>query len=919
MNPIRIFIFSALVLWFESSALCTNYTVTSTADSGLGSLREAITNANSVFGADNIYFNIPNTDPGYNATEGVWVITLASPLPYCLYGSTNIDATTQTTNQGNTNPFGPEIVITGGGTVDHSFLLVSPGNTIKGFCISGFINGIQIGNNTATGNLITQNYIGTNAAGDTIAANGYGIAIGMSAAGNNITNNLLSGNTDGGIVISDAGTTTIKGNKIGTDRTGMFIIANSYGVVINNGSGNIVGGTSPAERNLISGNTNGGIIINTTVSTGNVVTGNFIGTDITGVARLDNGNGIMIVNSGGNTIGGNIPGKRNIISGNTEIGVILNGTGTRNNTIIGNYIGTDSTGTQILYNHGGIALKSHANSNIIGGITAADRNILSGNIEIGLYIEASDSNVIKGNYIGPDVSGITALTLGDTMFQANGMEFNTVSSHNVLGGTNANERNVISGNRVYGVIYYGQAIDNSTIGNYIGTDATGNVRMPNATGICVDGASNHNKIRNNVLSGNVSYGIFIVTTGTYYNEFTGNLLGTNAAGTDTVPNDIGLLLGGGARYNMIGGSTANDRNVFSGNHYEGIEVADIGTSYNTIKGNFFGTDITGTLAIPNRVGLGLATNPSKNTIDSNVISGNTNLGLIIFEHADSNIVTNNKIGVAVNGVSPLGNGSAGILLYNNVKHTKIGLPGKGNIIANNDSSGVVIDGTDSQYNTISCNSIYHNDFLGIEIFPPGPNANDVGDLDNGANDLLNYPVITTAGYFSGTGQTTIFGNLDTQNPQCAKVEFFKSDNDSFGYGEGKTYLGSCSVSYSGTFWCAFSGLVIGDTITCTATDSLGNTSEFSANFVVSVGNSMTDLNNDPSFILYPNPAKDEITIRSQEKGLVKIYNIENKLLLTQTIDNTIDQINLNSLANGMYFLVFTSVNYSITKKFTVNK
>lgn len=234
---------------------------------------------------------------------------------------------------------------------------------------------------------------------------------------------------------------------------------------------------------------------------------------------------------------------------------------------------------------------------------------------------------------------------------------------------------------------------------------TGSFAIPNATGICVDGGSHHNPIINNVLSGNISYGIFIVTNQTFYNEVKGNKIGTNAAGTDTIPNDAGLLLGGGTKYNVIGGSLSTDKNIISGNRYGGIEISDQHTTDNLIRGNHIGTDITGTIALPNQYGIGITTYPSRNTIDSNLISGNLEFGILLFEHADSNIITRNVIGPSIDNVSPLNNGIAGIILWGGSSRNQIGGEGLGNIIAFHDSLGIYVNNLGTTENFICENFI----------------------------------------------------------------------------------------------------------------------------------------------------------------------------------------------------------------------
>lgn len=932
-----IFIIASALFPFAIHA--ATYTVTNSNDSGSGSLRQAITDANSVFGPDVIEFDIPLTDLNYDSTTGVWTIALASDLPMITSGYVNIDATTQTVNRGNTNPLGPEIMLEGGNIRAYAFRIVSPANTIKGFVMGGFLHAIEFYGTMAGQNTVTENYIGADATGAAASGNTVGIAFSGSASGITIHNNVISGNTDFGIVLSPASGIIITGNRIGTDASGMFALPNGNGIVFDNSPGNIIGGASSAERNIVSGNTNGGVVLNGSGSTGNTITGNYIGTnasgtdslkndfgivmnnasqntiggtvsgrrnlisgntqggvaingsgssgnavignfigsDVAGAQKISNQFGIVITNSGNNIIGGTSAAERNIISGNIDSGILINGTGAEENHILGNYIGVDVTGLNILDNHVGVLVKTNADKNTIGGTDAGARNVISGNWEIGVYIESADSNIVIGNFMGPDATGINALKVNDTLYQANGIELNTVAMHNVIGGTTAAERNIISGNRVYGMIYYGQTSENYVVGNYIGTDATGNVAMPNATGICVDASSNHNYIYDNVLSGNVSYGIFLVTNGTYYNEVKRNRIGTNAAGTAAIPNDVGLLLAAGARFNIIGGASFADANVISGNRYEGIDIADILTSYNEISYNYIGTDLTGSFAIPNLNGIGFASFPSRNTVDNNVISGNAALGMILYEHADSNTVTNNFIGTGADGITALGNGQAGIAIANGASHNRIGEPGNGNVIAFNDSSGVVVMDNGTVNNTISGNSIFNNKYLGIEILPPSVNANDAGDADSGPNNLMNFPVIVSSKYNTETGNTIVRGTLDTQNPNQAVVELFKAAPEPLlNHGEGKTYLGSAMPDASGAWAMMVSGLAGGDTITTTATDENGSTSEFSLNFTTVAGwdtiVGIEEPYSDFSLTVFPNPSSGEtiISYSLRQSGFVEL-------------------------------------------------
>lgn len=925
MQKIFTFLFFYILLLSQLTTAAT-YTVLNCNDSGAGSLRQAVIDANAAPGADNIYFNIPDTDPAFNATNGTWSITLLSQLPIITTGSINIDATSQESNQGNRNIFGYEIILLKGGTFDYPFLLVSPGNAVKGFIIQGFPYGIMIYNSTATGNTISQNYIGTNFSATAAAANPnqYGIAIANGASGNTISGNIISGNSISGIAITGSNNNTIKNNHIGTDSSGTFAIANNFGIAIQDASGNIIGGLNATEFNLISGNTTAGIVIDGLTSTNNSIFGNRIGCDINGTDTLPNESGIILSCANYTQIGGSTYSHRNIISGNTSSGIVLNGTGTRMNSIKGNFIGADITGMNALSNYGGIIIKSNAHSNFIGGVNPAERNIISANIEMGIYIEASDSNLIVNNLIGPDSSGTDAFYInGDTLLQGNGIEFNTVAKHNTLGGYTSQERNIVSGNRVYGMVYYGNCSYNPVIGNYIGTDISGNNPLPNATGICVDGGSNNNPIINNVLSGNYSYGIFIVTIGTYYNTFTGNIVGLNANGTDTIPNDAGLLLGGGTKYNTIGGNTSQDRNIISGNRYGGIEISDIGTSENIIQGNYIGTDISGLNAKPNQYGISILSYPKKNTIDANVISGNVQYGILIFEYADSNLITCNYIGPGADSLAKLGNGTAGIVLWDGSSNNIIGGENMGNVIAFHDTCGIAVKDNNTLYNTISENSIYNNSFMGIEIFPEGPNSNDAGDIDSGPNELMNFPIITHAAYNSSSQMVWIYGTLDTQNADSTLVELFIALADStLNNGEGQTYIGHTHPESNGDWMYYGLGINDGQLITATATNKSGSTSEFAQNFTIiaSVNNQFIE----HRFQIYPNPSTDNISIRNKKQENIesfKVFSIHGKLIYEKTTIESSKYIwNFgNSISAGRYFIQINSKHETEILQFEVIK
>jgi titin len=274
---------------------------------------------------------------------------------------------------------------------------VISGNSAGGIDIAG------------SGNVIQGNFIGTNAAGTAQLAQPGGVSISNASSTNNLiggtaagAGNLISGNQFG--VTTSGNGTTIQGNLIGTDVTGTKKIPNSTRGIGAGGTDILVGGLAPGARNVISGNADGVFIR----GVGSKVQGNYIGTDITGTLALGNtGNGVTAGDSA--LVGGTVPEARNIISANGSFGNValgINNSGAAA-TVQGNYIGTDVTGTRSLGNSSnGIHISS--NNNIIGGLVAGARNVISGNsagIVISSFSGAAVGNVIQGNFIGTNAAG----------------------------------------------------------------------------------------------------------------------------------------------------------------------------------------------------------------------------------------------------------------------------------------------------------------------------------------------------------------------------------------------------------------------------------------------------------------------------------------------------------------------------------
>ena len=500
--------------WFGSLA---TFTVTNTNDAGVGSLRQAIADANAAGGTDNIVFSVSGT------------INLATILP-TITETVSIDAS----NASNI----PQIVLNGGGTILDGFQVYgtnSSGSAIRGFIIQNFTqDGIDIA--SSNNNTITGNWIGLNAAGTAAAGNANGVNLWN--ANNNIIGgtgtgdrNILSGNTYAGFYLgSDNGTGTdnqLIGNYIGTNVNGNAAIANFRGMEIISAN-NTIGGTGANSRNVISGNTLDGIFINGTGATGNVVIGNYIGTnaagtgDINGISQVLGQTGVIMINGANNNrVGTNADGindieERNIISGNNHFGVEFAGLGSSNNIVQGNYIGTDVTGNVALGNtSGGVSFWNNAAFNQVGSGLAGAGNVISGNNGDGVRIaNGPDNNKLQGNIIGLGANGTTNLGNGGAgVFMNNGGTGQSFTNN--LVGTDEDgindiaERNIISNNAFVGIyISSTEAVGNIITGNYVGTDITGTLDRGNlGSGILIENGANNNQIGslNNTLGNLIAF------------------------------------------------------------------------------------------------------------------------------------------------------------------------------------------------------------------------------------------------------------------------------------------------------------------------------------------------------------------------------------------------------------------------------
>jgi hypothetical protein len=562
-----------------------------------------------------------------------------------------------------------------------------------------------------------------------------------------------------------------------------------------------------------------GVAIGGSTAVGNIISGNHIGTDASGSLGRGNGlDGVFIAfGAQNNTIGGDAPAERNVISGNDWAGVAIYSSGTLSNTISANYIGVNANGTGDLGNtRNGIYIYGGAQANTVGGDTPNERNVISGNDQSGVRIYGSNtmSNIVCGNYIGTAANGTD--DLGNSV---SGVVITAGAQNNRIGGDTQGERNVISGNDHSGVeITLTDTMSNTVCGNYIGTDKDGTADLGNTFfGISIEGGTQNNVIggdtegERNVISGNDMHGIRILDS--RGNTISGNYIGIAADGTSDRGNGSdGVDISDGAQNNTVGGDAQGERNVISGNDQSGVHIWGSGATGNTIRGNYIGTDASGTADRGNsEYGVYISVGAQNNTVggdtpgERNVISGNVLDGIVI-SRSDTmgNTVCGNYIGIAADGTGDLGNGWRGIRINRGAQNNTVG---PGNIIAHSGYDGVEVAGIDTTGNTVTQNSIFSND-MGIK-------------LTGGANGDIAAPLIVT----TTVGSVNIVG---TACPSCSVEVFENGDSD----GEGETYVGTTTADAGGDFTLTI-GSLSDPYLTATATDGRG-TSEFSAVFTATV-------------------------------------------------------------------------------------
>lgn len=686
------------------------FIVTSTADSEEGSLRQAILDANELPGLDTIAFAIPG------APENFYIIRPFTALP-TITDPVVIDGLTQGNAQANTATAGNNaalrIAIHGDylTSADGLTLAGTGGSTVRGISFDGFEDDGE----------------------------GFGYAIRLESS-----NNVIAGNEF---------TFTPRGEEreITDDST------DAGAIRVDSGTGNVIGGLTPAAQNVI-GSLGNGIELHGP-SGGTQVLGNLIGTDKTGTLPIGAaGSGILISDSANNVIGGSIAGARNLISGSLSVGVRLSGPAAAENTIQGNFIGTSVTGSLSVGNAVGIQIEKGAHDNEIGGSDAGEGNVISGNGDgVVLIGFGTKYNVVAGNFIGTNASGSAAL--GNT---GDGVKILGSAGDNIIGGTEAGARNIISGNGGSGIsLASGSTSGGTTLP--VG-DLPGERRLPGF--LTTSFAANDDGSIGAPIGfpvnffGVVSDSLFVnnngnVTFGSALSSYTPTALNSDNGGVPIIAAFFADVDTRGAASSLVtyGNDTIAGRNVFGVNylnvgyysaHTEKlnsfqlllIDRSETGTGNFDIEFDYYqiqwetgdasggsgglggtsarvgysnGSGVAGTFFELNGSGINGAfldsgSRPLKETSIGSLVPGRIRLEVRegqVQSSPSTNTIQGNYIGTDVTGTLELGNGAEGVLIAGGSKSNRV----LGNLISGNTGNGVTLDGPGTDLNVVQGNKI----------------------------------------------------------------------------------------------------------------------------------------------------------------------------------------------------------------------
>lgn len=789
------------------SAHALVFTITNTNTSGAGSLAKAITDANASSNNDIINFAIPGGGPH----------VIAGTLPPILNPVT-IDGYTQSGSSSNTKTDGTtdailEIELDASAVAPGGAMLrIDNGNvTIRGIAISNIpagAAGIEISEGAPGTHLIRGNFVGTDATGTVAGSDGIGLLVQDTAAIGTATaadRNLISGNGEAGIDLRGASSTVLN-NLVGVDADGLPL-GNGVGVRVSTAAAtsNVIGGTTANTGNLIAYNDGDGVQINANVTGDNRIVGNRI-------------------------------------FANGDLGIDLRGDGVT---------GNDETD----FDSGPNGLQNYP------VLTFARLNGTSLSIEG--YLESPEGEYRLEFYRNDELDP-TEFGEGETLIQAVTL---TVPAGKTIAFFRAKLALGSAPGSPFFVTATAERVDAGATSEFSrgiefvfgGTELT--VTNPNADGggslLDIVTQANANPDVNTIIfklpvpvqaiDPDDGYVLTepVIIDGYTQKEFTISTPNVLDVGTDAV---IDVAIDGAAVPNdtpafLVQAPDCILRGLaiygFTGEAVRGTADAD-GLR---VEGCFLGTDKAGTTGIGNG-GSGISTGTAEGVVIGGPISSQRNLisandGAGIDDLGDGTVIANNIIGGNASGAGSLGNAGDGVFLTGDDATVGGDDPRLANVIRSNGDAGVAV--AVGSGNRILGNSITQNGSVGIDLDPqasPGVTPNDIDDLDGGANDRQNFPVVSDAAAIAQTLQ--VAGTLDV--PDAAEndtytIRIYRNTScDASGHGEGATFLGADDVVLSGDaegFLAEIAATVPeGAILTATATDvALGNTSEFSECFV----------------------------------------------------------------------------------------
>jgi subtilisin-like proprotein convertase family protein len=695
--------------------------------------------------------------------------------------------------------------------------------------------------NRTDGNSVQRNRIGTDASGSFAVPNYRGVHVFDEASdrigGTGATDgNLISGNVQSGVWIEGARSRghRVEGNRVGTNAAGSAALGNgSYGIVLVSGpNGNTVGGTAAGAGNLVAAHPQFGIASQTVRE--NRYQGNLVGTNVTGSAAIPNATAFAGFDIRQELIGGSAPGARNVFSGSSATGVYLAAFGGGGgNSVVGNYIGTNVSGSAALGNFRGVELFEDGDQ--------LNDNVISGNTDSGVYIP-SVGHILSGNRIGVDTAAASRISNKNGVYILGGRS-------NAIGAP-FSPPNTIAGNLEDGVHIEGSPVFSSVTYNSLDVPKaildvatiTSTLFVPDDGAILdldvridlthtfdsdlaialIDPFGRRIPLAQNRGGGGDNY------SGTTFDDEAGTSIASGAApfsGSFRPEQPLAYLDGRtlfGTWTLQIADQVGGD--VGTLNAWQ-MTVSFAGPLNNQVSSNFIGTNSLGSAGLENvRQGVHVL-NAARNTVGG-FLGGNTISGNAWGVLAEGSSSSENAIQFNVIGATSTKNFLGGVMVDG----------GLGNDISRNTVQGNFGPGVFAAAgynNSIQFNSMQDNTGLGIDLTPFSVNANDLTDSDAGANDLQNYPVITSLIPLGPNNQ--LGGTLNTEPNREYQLDFY-SDTiaDPSGHGEGAGWLGNMIVNSGPTGIVPFAFVAAAGVgfYSVTATGPGGSTSEFSGAFAL---------------------------------------------------------------------------------------